>query len=117
MNDDQNNHDEQPGTDVEQAALAHPDVQAGLAEAKAGKTVKRQKPVAVADGEQAASKPRRQLKIDKTAGEVLDKFATLNSLGFAPSVQEVLDRASEVACRHIATMYDQATNKMQKLEP
>ena len=62
-------------------------------------------------------KTRRQLKLDRPAGEVLDKFATLNSLGFAPSVQEVLDRASEVACRHIATMYDQATNKMQKLEP
>jgi len=29
----------------------------------------------------------------------------------------VLARASEVACRHIAPMYDQATAKMQKLEP
>lgn len=62
-------------------------------------------------------KTRRQLRLDRPAGDVLDKFATLNSLGFAPSVQEVLDRASEVACRHIATMYEQATAKMQKLEP
>jgi predicted nucleic acid-binding protein len=65
----------------------------------------------------AQKRPRRQLKLDDRAGEVLDNFALLNSLGFAPSVQEVLDRASEVACRHIATMYDQATAKMQKLEP
>ena len=57
----------------------------------------------------AQKRPRRQLKLDDRAGEVLDNFALLNSLGFAPSVQEVPYRVSEVAFRHIATMYVQAT--------
>ncbi len=102
-------------TDIEQAAANHPDVIAGMEDAKKGRTVTRTRP-ATADTI-APQAPRRQLRIDPQAATVLDNFATLNGLGFAPSVQEVLDAASDVACQHIATLYEAATSQMRTLAP
>lgn len=59
---------------------------------------------------------RLSLKLDDTAKAVLANFATLNGLGFAPTVAEVLARASQVACADIANHYEQATAKLRKIE-
>lgn len=60
--------------------------------------------------------PRLALTLDDDAKAVLANFATLNGLGFAPTVAEVLARASQVACADIANHYEQATAKLRKIE-
>ncbi|MGD9752655.1 MAG: hypothetical protein AB7W59_16835 [Acidimicrobiia bacterium] len=104
---------------IEQAAIDNPAVQAGLEAAKEGRTKRRGRPAGVPS--QAAEKGARFApKLDADAKEALRKLAVLNSVGLAPTVDEITigatDHASQQASRWVVAQYEKATASMKKIE-
>lgn len=107
-------------TDIETAALNNPAVIAGIEAANNGRTKKRGRPAGVPNStvEKGA---RFAPKLDADAREALRKLGVLNSVGLAPTVDEITvaatDHASQQASRWVVAQYEKATASMKKIEP
>lgn len=104
---------------IETAALNHPDVQAGMQDAAEGRVKRRGRPAGVPN--QTADRGARFApKLDDQAREALRKLGVLNSVGLAPTVDEITqgatDYASQQASRWVVAQYDKATASMKKIE-
>ena len=106
-------------TDIETAALNNPAVTAGLEAANEGRTKKRGRPASIPN-QTAERGPRFNPKLNDEAQRALTDLATLNGLGFAPTVAEITvgatDYAAEMASRWVVQQYQKATAGLKKLE-
>lgn len=71
-------------------------------------------------GERAEKGARFAPKLDGDAKEALRKLAVLNSVGLAPTVDEITigatDHASQQASRWVVAQYEKATASMKKID-
>jgi len=93
----------------EQAALANPDVQAGLEDASNGRTVQRRRPANVPADKQERG-PRFAPKLDAAALELLEKVKLFNAAGLgmthAEYIEQATAHAAEQASKWVARQFE-----------